>query len=195
MQAGEYGVRGFPTLFFFINGTRIDYKGDRTKEGIISWTNKKILPVTTEVSTAEALNELIASEAVEAVLFSTDAAEIAAFENIARADDYNRYYVASGDILSSQESGTVRLFRNFDEEAIFNGEFSTLGAWIAKQSRPAVLPFDQRTIQSIFGEAKQAFIFINTGSDEAVAARTAIVNEAKSHQGSLLFTEITVPPN
>lgn len=77
--------------------------------------------------------------------------------------------------MGTQESGTVRLIRNFDEEAVFNGDFSTLGAWIAKNSRPSILPFDQRTIQSIFGEAKQAFIFINTGSDEAIALRETII--------------------
>ena len=68
-----YGVRGFPTLFFFINGTKIDYKGDRTKDGIIGWTNKKILPVTSEIGSADELQGLRESETVELILFSTSA--------------------------------------------------------------------------------------------------------------------------
>ncbi|MCC7290330.1 hypothetical protein IT417_03720, partial [bacterium] len=132
------------------------------------------------------------SDSVEAVLFSSDASQIESFQNLARADDYNKYYIATGDFLNTQPSGVVRLLRNFDEEATFNGDFAELGAWIAKNSRPAVLPFDQRTIQSIFGEAKQAFIFINTGSAEAEAVRDAVVAQAKAHKGALIFTEITV---
>jgi len=46
-SAKSYGVRGYPTIFFFINGSKIDFKGERTKDGIINWLEKKILPATT----------------------------------------------------------------------------------------------------------------------------------------------------
>ena len=68
-MSAEYGVKGFPTLFFFVNGSRIDYKGDRTKEGIIAWTNKKILPVTTEISDEDSYNALSKEDTVSVVLF------------------------------------------------------------------------------------------------------------------------------
>jgi protein disulfide-isomerase A1 len=112
--AGEYGVRGFPTLFFFINGSKIDYKGDRTKDGIISWVNKKILPVTVELNTEADYTALIGNDAVSVVLFTTDNAQIEAFQNLARADDHNRYYIAAGDLQDNEASGTVKLIRNFD---------------------------------------------------------------------------------
>lgn len=83
------------------------------------------------------------------------------------------------------------MIRNFDEEASFSGEFDTLKAWVAKNARPALLPFDDRTIQSIFGEAKKAVVFINPGTDDATI-RDAVVSEAKGHDGDLIFTEITV---
>jgi len=35
--AGEYGVSGYPTLKFFVNGVAIDYNGGRDEEGIIDW--------------------------------------------------------------------------------------------------------------------------------------------------------------
>lgn len=46
-SAKSYGVRGYPTIFFFIDGNKIDFKGERTKDGIINWLEKKILPATT----------------------------------------------------------------------------------------------------------------------------------------------------
>jgi len=189
-QAGEYGVRGFPTLFFFVNGTKIDFKGDRSKEGIISWVNKKILPVTTEIASEDDFKALAGQDAVSVVLFSDDADEIAQFETLAIADDYNRYYIAKGKLLKSASSGKVKLVRLFDEVATFDGKFESLTTWVTKHSRPALLPFDQRTIQGIFGEAKKAFVFINTESPESLALRDTIVNLAKNNEEDLIFTEI-----
>ena len=131
-------------------------------------------------------------EAVSVVLFSTDAAELERYQNLARADDHNRYYIATGEFQGQEASGTVKLIRNFDEVATFTGNFDTLGNWITKNSRPALLPFDQRTIQSIFGDAKKAVVFINTGSDLSVSLRDVVVSEAKSDNSGLIFTEIDV---
>lgn len=39
--AGEYGVRGFPTLYFFLNGEKIDYSGARSKDAMVNWLSKK----------------------------------------------------------------------------------------------------------------------------------------------------------
>lgn len=87
----------------------------------------------------------------------------------------------------------MQLLRSFDSDATFTGgDFAALSQWIGKNSRPAILPFDQRTIQSIFGESKQAFIFINTGDEKSAELRETVVREAKSHEGGLIFTEITV---
>ncbi len=35
--ANKFDVKGFPTIKFFINGTAIDYDGDRTESAIIIW--------------------------------------------------------------------------------------------------------------------------------------------------------------
>jgi protein disulfide-isomerase A1 len=37
----DYGVRGFPTLYFFLNGEKMDYTGQRSKESMVNWLLKK----------------------------------------------------------------------------------------------------------------------------------------------------------
>lgn len=46
----KFGVQGYPTLYWFINGEKSDYKGGRTADTIVSWINKRTGPA---VSTGE----------------------------------------------------------------------------------------------------------------------------------------------
>lgn len=86
------------------------------------------------------------------MLFSDNVKQISVVYDIAAADDHNKYYLAKGDLLNSQPAGTVKIFRSFDEEATFNSEdFKKLKKWISRSSRPLLFPFDDRTVQTIFG--------------------------------------------
>lgn len=96
-------------------------------------------------------------------MFSNEEKHIAAIHNLAIADDYNRYFRAVGDFESAHPSGTVKMIRTFDEEASYSGSFVHIKKWINKQSRPAILSFDDRTIQSIFGENVKSVLFFNAG--------------------------------
>jgi len=42
--AKKFGVQGYPTLLWFVNGQKSDYKGGRTSETIVEWINKKTGP-------------------------------------------------------------------------------------------------------------------------------------------------------
>lgn len=88
-NAGKYGVRGYPTIFFFINGTKMDFAGERTRDGIVSWLEKKILPATTEISSQEDLDKLKEQDNVNIVLFSQDEATVAKYSTLAATDDNN----------------------------------------------------------------------------------------------------------
>ena len=42
--AQKFGVQGYPTLLWFVNGEKTDYKGGRTADTIVSWIAKKTGP-------------------------------------------------------------------------------------------------------------------------------------------------------
>jgi|LauGreDrversion4_2_1035121.scaffolds.fasta_scaffold66222_3 protein disulfide isomerase len=42
--AKKFGVQGYPTLLWFVNGQKSDYKGGRTSDTIVEWINKKTGP-------------------------------------------------------------------------------------------------------------------------------------------------------
>lgn len=51
-SAEKYGIQGFPTLFYFINGNKMEYTGGRTKDTIVEWVLKKSGPPSTELTCA-----------------------------------------------------------------------------------------------------------------------------------------------
>ena len=65
-------MSGYPTIFFFINGTKIDFNGDRTKEAVLGWVEKKVLPATRDVTSQEQLDKLAEDGSVNLVLFSSN---------------------------------------------------------------------------------------------------------------------------
>ena len=88
--AGEFGVRGYPTLFFFLNGEKIDYTGQRNKEGMLNWLLKKTRDPVTEID-AEKYGQL-AQEGGVAIVYHGDFANAEGAQilsTIATADDYN----------------------------------------------------------------------------------------------------------
>lgn len=85
-----HGVRSYPTLIYYINGTRVPYKGQRTKEGIIEWCTKKLLPTVTVLDT-DSYNKLKEeNKGVQVILFSSDEGKKQEFNNIALGDEHNR---------------------------------------------------------------------------------------------------------
>jgi protein disulfide-isomerase A1 len=52
-KAGEkFAIRGFPTLKLFIDGTPIDFDGERKADPIMAFIDKKVLPPSNELKTA-----------------------------------------------------------------------------------------------------------------------------------------------
>ena len=86
----SYDISGFPTLIYFSNGQKIKYNGQRTKEFMVNWLNKKTRPAVTAIEASQ-LEELATNGKVN-VVFHGDLASHengALFQELATADDYN----------------------------------------------------------------------------------------------------------
>lgn len=66
---------------------------------------------------------------------------------MASLDDYNSYFN-----VEAQEGteGSVVIIRPFGDDATYDKVDDKLKDWIAANDRPLVLPFDDRTISSVF---------------------------------------------
>lgn len=59
--ASEYGVQGYPTMFYFVDGVKAEYNGPRQEQGIVDWVEARERdPV--ELCTEEELKEKVSSK-------------------------------------------------------------------------------------------------------------------------------------
>ena len=124
--AQKYGVQGYPTLKWFVNGEPTDYNGGRTKDEIVNWINKRSGPPSKEVD-ASTLAKTIEDNKVVVVFYGSNDDKFKAFENAASSDD-KRTYVHTFDSAVASGNGaaqpSVVLYRKFDEpKVVYAGEW------------------------------------------------------------------------
>lgn len=92
-MAQEYGIRGFPTMFWFVDGEKSEYSGGRTAVEIKSWCTEMTGPAVKEISSRKLAEEQAGTKPIcvyEGPEASTDFEEIAA----RKRTEFTFYYVA-----------------------------------------------------------------------------------------------------
>ena len=176
----RFGIEGFPTLKFFVNGTPQDYNGGRTESEIVSWMRKKTGPASRVLTTPEEVEAFHSASDVAVVLFSNDAERLAVFENVARAnDDVLFANCGSAECLErfSVVSGTVVLFKKFDEKRndLVQFDEASLKSFLAANSSPVVMSFDEKCAQLIFGKSVAGLFLYRDKNSERTAELDALL--------------------
>lgn len=190
--AKKYGVQGYPTLKWFVNGEPTDYTGGRTKDDIIQWIKKRSGPPSTSVTPAD-LESKIGSAKVVVVFFGAEGTdEFKAFESAASKDDKRTFFHTEASAASTHGAGEngVVLFRTFDEpKVVFDGELSNLNTWIEAQSVPTLIEFSDEYIEPIFQKQQPAiFLFRDENSEEQKALVDTFEKAAQEGKGQILFS-------
>jgi len=202
-KSGEqFGIQGFPTLKWFVNGQVSEYSGGRTADAIVAWIKKKTGPATTKLTSVEDLEKFKSGAEVVAVLVAGE--ESKAFESAAQASE-TPFAVAinpSAELKKALEVDSLNqlvVFKNFDEKRASQAvELAELTAekvteFVSGHLLPLVVAFSQETAQKIFGGAvKQHFILFTdkskTEEHEAVKAEAQPV--AVESRGKYLFVTV-----
>lgn len=198
--AEKHGIRGYPTLKFFRNGTPIEYNGGREKDTIISWLEKKTGPPAKELENVAAADEFLKEHNVAVVGFFKDreSDEAKTFLAIANAvDDYPFAITSSDDVYGQYEAkcGSIVLFKHFDEgKVVFEGEVTeeALKKFVAAQALPLIVDFSHETAQKIFGgEIKNHLLFFISKEAGHLEKYIEPAKElAKVHREKILFVTI-----
>ncbi|TQD71292.1 hypothetical protein C1H46_043176 [Malus baccata] len=169
----EYGIEGFPTIFFFIDGVHKPYTGQRTKEGIVTWIKKKIGPGIQNVTTLEDAERILTAESKVVLgylnsLVGPESDELAA---ASRLEDEVTFYqtvdpkVAKLFHLDAEvkRPALVLLKKEAEKLSFFDGKFdkSAIAEFVFANKLPLLLLFatskDSEKVLPEFQKAAQLF--------------------------------------
>jgi len=126
--AERFGVRGYPTLKYFINGdleTPVDYNGGRTKDKILSWVQTQELPAVSFIKSEEDLNGLRSKKSIVLVVFLEKADPDAMLEIEKAAEKLRNDLVVAvaygSELTGESELPTVAFYMEDFEPLYFPG--------------------------------------------------------------------------
>jgi protein disulfide-isomerase A1 len=197
--ASKYGVKGYPTLKYFVDKNPTDYTGGRVEADIVSWILKKSGPVFRLVD-ANQLKVAIDNSPAVFVLFAESVT--AEFEKVAKAVDKLEFLVSVDPETQTSfeaKAGSLVLFKNFDEKkAVYegNGTAEDIINWLNASKRPSVMPFNDDAIEHIFKNANPA-LFIFRSESEADTYNTLLNQLSTKLRGviALTYADLNSEPN
>ncbi|KAK9719553.1 Thioredoxin [Popillia japonica] len=198
--AEKHGVKGYPTLIFFRNGSPVDYSGGRSADEIVTWLIKKTGPPALNLAAVEEAKLFIESNNVAVVGFFKDQTSDDAkkFLNVAATTDDQQFAITSEDSVFGEyeaQDGNVILFKKFDEgKVLFEGELAeqNLKKFIVSNALPLVVEFNHETAQKIFGGdiKSHLLLFLAKGEDHFETISEAARSVAKPFKEQVLFVTI-----
>jgi len=195
--AREYGVEGYPSLFFFVEGAHRPYTGDRTSGDIVAWARKKMGPpveIIKSVSDAEKLLHVDTPLAIAYVEF-LEGRHAEEFTAVASEEDGVLFYMTNDDTIAlvfglEKKTPSVVLLKQEDEKAsTFDGTFErkALSNFVSENKIPLVVAFNLETAEWIFQNEliRQVLLLVDPVEYEKI--RPAYYEVAKIFRGKILF--------
>ncbi|KAG0621351.1 hypothetical protein M758_3G013000 [Ceratodon purpureus] len=155
------GVSSYPTLFLFVDGGPAPYPGDRTKDAIVNYVNKKMsLTVKALMSRTEAEPLLeIKSPIAIGYLNKLEGAEVDELTSVARREEGVEFYLTSDEDvaalfgLEKETKPALVLLKNVpDKRLVFKGTFKrdALYEFVSTNKMPLVIFYNKETTPLIF---------------------------------------------
>jgi protein disulfide-isomerase A1 len=187
--AEKFNIEGFPTLFFFKDGVKMDYGGGMDKEGIVSWIQKKTGPASTPVTCSE-LKEKIGT-GLNLVYFGDQSEALYKDAYIPYAgteDNNNNFYHAPGDCASEHggKSPGIVFFKDFDEPKIaYDGAptAEALKKFVKPLSVPTLFELAEDKVAFVFEGELPTLIYFNADNKPS----DVLTEAAKQNKGKVLF--------
>lgn len=196
--AKEYGIQGYPTLKFFMNGSPIDYTGGMSQTNIVNWIKKKSGPPSTLLKDAAHLEKQKNIYPVLAAFFGDeDSAEFAAFKEAALSLDNVAFVHSTDDALKNANGGNAfTVFTQHNNGAAhFSGEYTkeALLAHIAKHRFSIVMDFDEdQAIERVFRDENPAIVYFSDTQTDFFPTFTEIAKADSTNSPPLIFLTSSV---
>ncbi|CEM39955.1 unnamed protein product [Vitrella brassicaformis CCMP3155] len=197
--AERFGVRGFPTIFFFVNGKEQEYTGGRTENAIVSWIQRKSGPPSVRLNQTAEAQDYLKRNPLALVGFFNDGEDISSFENVARSLEEVQFAHTFSPAVASHYQAKVPgllFIKPFDEGKVqFEGDFHDPQAvleFIGENKMPLVNKFTGDVAPELFGSGKPILVVIREENDQGRKAEQALHDASKQLKGRVLMAVVGV---
>jgi protein disulfide-isomerase A1 len=192
--AEKFGIQGFPTLFFFKNGEKMEYTGGRTKDAIVSWVLKKSGPPSTAVD-CDGLDKKIADNKFVMAYFGDEDSDL--FKNahnpVADVEEKLQFVHMNDEACAKKHGASMPgsvFFRKFETETnVYDGaaDKDSMQSWYKPLTVPTLFLFTEDEIEAVFGQQQNTLILFRTKADDDAAYNKVFEEASKAHKGKMLF--------
>jgi len=200
----KFGVKGFPTIKWFNDGTASEYNGGRTDDTIVSWIKKRLGPATKTLSSVKDHDDFVGAADVAVVgyfespkagnkgwdTFVTSALEAEGIEfgNAEAKDIHDHAGFKEGQIVLHKKS-------DGGQKIVFDGVVSAaeIKNWIGIHQLAYVTDFSPESSSKIFGSPvkSQVLLFAEKTGDEYETLRSELASAAKDHHGKTVAVYVS----
>lgn len=203
--ASKYGIRGFPTLKLFSKGELIsDYKGGRTKDALVKYIERAMLPAFEECADADAVKKFTTDNEGKVLVFGVATDKLAAeFKKSAMSvrdalpDTIAFATVPDGDLIkelagkTKTEADSVVIVRDDKTSVAFSDAPAELESWIKLSSLPAFAELSRDNAQTYTEADKPVFLYFQDPENKKEEEYKAVEEVAVGLRGKgVLFTWI-----
>jgi protein disulfide-isomerase A1 len=203
--AQKYGVNGYPTIKWFVDGeVAMDYSGARDADGIVRWVKKKTGPAAADMADKAALTaaekeaEVIVlgyftekkGDAYDAFISVAQKSEDAVFVETTKKD------VAKAAGLTSAGVAVITNFEGEDRASVpLKGDVTkeSIEELLKSEKLPAVIEFTDKNSQKIFSAGIEKQLLLVAKGDDLKASTKLMKGyktAALANKGKLVFVTV-----
>lgn len=198
--AAKEKLEGFPTVKLFINGSPIEYKGDREADAVLAYLDKKTGPPSTKLESKEDIIKVKDAEGLRCIFGTKNDDLMTIYSKTALSEDDFLFYHTTPELLAEvfpeAKENNIVLLKDFDEKiVIYNDDIEEddIKELLGENTLPLVSDLDLRVIQYVFTPSGKngVFLFRDPNASNAKELEGEFKKAATDKRSSsLVFTQV-----
>jgi len=193
--AEQYGVEGYPTIKLFIDQTPHDYNGERTKEHILEFVDRKVKNPLKTVSSADEVTKYLEEYEWVGILAGDDKSNQDAVKDAAFNIGDVLFVATTSDAVKQKygvQDGQFVLVNKISGGSNVNTESlsaDSLTKFIAGNKFPSIAKFSKGTAERVFLSEEPSMILLRATGDSGNNAQKAF-EDANKKIGDKIFMSV-----
>jgi len=197
--AQRFSIHGYPTLYIFRNGEKVEYQGPRDADGIVRYMRARAGPSAKDLADAEAVEKFVNGKHDIVFVAYTDAKSEFGKKFMTISGKYRENFAFGITPATAERKDVLVAFRKFpkeDKEVVYSGsqDNEEIRKWLFTVSLPLAGIYDDDT-KARYGSLPLFAVFGNFNAEHDPAGLRYAVNRlrpvAEQFRGKLHFVAIS----